>query len=231
MFRTRLTVFPMVALAMILPATAQQPNRDAGEFVILSANYGTERHYVDVTQRLREAAKRDMMFRAGNGAFGVDPDPGVAKTLRILVRGPHGREHTFEYREGAMVDGAMFRGWSKGEWGNDRPAAQAHADEGEFFILAAQYGTEHHHVDVTKRLKELAGADRTFRMGNDTFGVDPDFGKRKVLRIYARGLDGRERMFEYLEDGVVDGALFRGWGGREWGNGKEHWSGRWGGQE
>jgi len=57
-------------------------------------------------------------------------------------------------------------------------------------------------------------------MDNHTFGIDPDYGHRKVLRIYARDPNGRERMFEYPEHGWVDGAQFRGWGRGEWG--EEH---------
>ena len=37
-------------------------------------------------------------------------------------------------------------------------------DSGQFVILGAQYGTAARHVDVTNRLKELARADRVFRM-------------------------------------------------------------------
>src|SRR6266566_4919453 len=65
------------------------------------------------------------------------------------------------------------------------------SDSGQYVILSAQYGTEQRHVDVTNRLKELARQDRAFRMGNSTFGVDPDHGRVKALRIYARGPDGR----------------------------------------
>lgn len=104
-------------------------------------------------------------------------------------------------------------------------AQYAPRDEGQFVILSAQYGTAERHVDVTDRLRELARSDRQFRMGNSTFGVDPDHGRVKALRIYARGPDGRERMFEYREGSVVDGAQFRGWGRGEWGRGG--WSGRW----
>lgn len=40
-------------------------------------------------------------------------------------------------------------------------ALPAHAaDDGEITILHARYGTEHHHVDVTGRLRELARQDR-----------------------------------------------------------------------
>jgi hypothetical protein len=84
-------------------------------------------------------------------------------------------------------------------------------------------------VDVTARLRELAREDRPFRMGNSTFGVDPDPGRIKTLRIYARGPNGRERMFEYREGSTVDGSQFRGWRSGEWGN--ERWHGRWEGRD
>jgi hypothetical protein len=102
-------------------------------------------------------------------------------------------------------------------------------DAGQYVILSAQYGTARRHVDVSNRLKELARQDRPFRMGNSTFGVDPDRGQVKALRIYARGPDGRERMFEYREGSTVDGSQFRGWSRGDWG--RERWSGRWEGRE
>jgi hypothetical protein len=70
--------------------------------------------------------------------------------------------------------------------------------------------------------------DQQFKASNDNFGVDPDVGADKVLRIFARGPDGRERMFEYREDSTVDGSQFRGWNRGDWGNGG--WSGNWRGQ-
>ena len=85
-------------------------------------------------------------------------------------------------------------------------------------------------MDVTNRLKELARQDLTFRMGNSTFGVDPDKGQDKTLRIYTRGPNGQERMFEYREGSTVDGSQFRSWGRRDWGNGGG-WNGNWGGYE
>jgi hypothetical protein len=209
---------------------------DAGQFVILSAQYGSERAHVDVTERLKELARADLQFRMGNRTFGVDPDPGVVKTLRIYARGPNGREQMFEYREGSVVDGAQFRGWGRGDWGAGGWSGNWNGggnggDAGLFVILSAQYGTERRHVDVTERLKELARADQQFRMGNRSFGVDPDPGVMKTLRIYARGPNGRERMFEYREGSVVDGAQFRSWGRGDWGNGNDRWSGRWEGEE
>ena len=102
----------------------------------------------------------------------------------------------------------------------------ADRDEGQYVILSAQYGTRDHHVDVTRRLRELARSDRSFRMDNRTFGVDPDHGRVKTLRIFARGPRGEERVFEYREGAVLDGREFRGWTRGDWGRGD--WSGRWG---
>jgi hypothetical protein len=82
-------------------------------------------------------------------------------------------------------------------------------------------------VDVTQRLKQLAAQDRTFRMGNSTFGMDPVPNRVKTLRIFAKGRDGHERTFEYQEGSLVDGTMFTGWGGGNWGQGA--WTGGWGG--
>lgn len=98
-------------------------------------------------------------------------------------------------------------------------------DEGRYTILSAQYGTSERHVDVTDRLRDIARSDRSFRLDNRLMGVDPDRGRVKVLRIYARERDGDERMFEYREGQTIDGALFVGWGRGDWGRGG--WSGRW----
>jgi len=241
MFNIRLALTLMLTAAFLpgtLSAQYSPDSRDSGQYVILSAQYGTERNHVDVTERLKELARQDQLFRMDNNSFGVDPDYGQVKVLRIYARGPDGRERMFEYREGSTIDGSQFRGWGRGDWGRerwsgrweggddrDRDEHRGDRDEGQYIILSAQYGTGERHVDVTGRLKELARQDRTFVMGNNTFGVDPDFGRVKVLRIYARGPEGRERMFEFREGSLVDGSQFRGWGRGDWG--REAWSGRW----
>src|ERR1700719_2859420 len=240
MIKMRFTMFLMLALSVLTVMAAAQ---DAGDYLILSAQYGTESRHVDVTESLKIVARQDRQFRMGNRTFGVDPDPGRVKVLRIFAHGPNGQERMFEYREGTVIDGAQFRGWGRGDWGKggwsgnwngggEHHEEAEHRDQGEFRILSAQYGTARNHVDVTDRLKELARADLRFRMGNSTFGVDPDRGRVKTLRIYARGPRGGERMFEFREGSVVDGAQFRGWGHGDWGNGNgnDHWSGKWEGE-
>jgi hypothetical protein len=211
-------------------------NDDAGQYVILSAQYGNQDRHVDVTNRLKELARRDVTFRLDFRTFGVDPDEGHAKVLRIFARGPNGQEQMFEYQDNRLIDGAMFRGWGRGDWelggwsGNWNWGDNAR-DAGLFVILSAQYGNERRHVDVTHRLKELARQDVSFRLDFRTFGVDPDEGHAKVLRIFARGPNGREHMFEFRDGSVIDGAQFRGWGRGDWAADNDRWSGRWEGEE
>jgi hypothetical protein len=229
-------------------ATAQGPDGDDGQFVILNAQYGNEYRHVDVTRRLQDLARHGRQFQVEFNTIKADPARGRAKMLRVYARGPNGRERVFDYPDGTIFDGTRFQGWERGDWGQERwnggwNGHENHdadrrdfrddhdrrddRDSGEFLILGAQYGTERNHVDVTYRLKELARQDVKFRMGNSTFGVDPDYGRRKVLRIYARGPNGRPRLFEYPESSWIDGSQFRGWGSGEWGNENDHWNGRW----
>lgn len=213
---------------LALPALAREKDEgDEGEFFILRARYGTERSHVDVTERLRQLARQDRRFKLTNELFGVDPDPGQTKVLRIIARDRQGREREFDYREYAWVDGAQFIGWSGGRWGEpngsqgwwgNNDQGRDGRDSGEFFILYATYGTGRGEVDVTDRLRELARRDQRFRLGNDTFGgIDPDPGQTKRLRIIARDRAGQERSFEYREYAWVDGAQFIGWGRGDWG--------------
>src|SRR5439155_13595411 len=138
---------------------------------------------------LKQYTHQELTFRKVNSTFGVVTDTEKVKELRIYTRGPDGSEHMFEYRECSTVDGSQFRSWGSGDWGNEPWSGRWESggynggndrdndgDSGQYVILSAQYGTARRHVDVSNRLKELARQDRTFRMGNSTFGVDPDPG-------------------------------------------------------
>ena len=205
-------ILALIVFALVIGASAW-----GQQFAIQRADYGHAHLRVDVTQRLRELARSNTTFRMGNSTFGVDPAPGMVKTLRIFATGPRGASRTFEYREGSVVDGSQFTGWGGGNWGNND----------QYQILGAWYGTPHRNVDVTQRLRDLAKSNTFFRMGNSTFGVDPAHGVVKTLRIWARGPRGDEKQFDYREGSVVDGSLFTGWGGGNWGGGG--WNGGWNG--
>jgi hypothetical protein len=199
------------------------------QYQILQARYGTARNNIDVTPRLKELARQNRTFRMGNSTFGIDPDPGHVKTLRIYTRARNGQNRMFEYREGSTVDGTIFSGWGGENWGGGWNGGWDGGGGGgrdEYQILQARYGTARNNIDVTPRLKELARQNITFRMGNSTFGTDPDPGHVKTLRIYTRARNGQNRMFEYREGSTVDGTIFSGWGGGNWGGG---WNGGWDG--
>ena len=241
MAKSSFKIFLPLSLCLLLLGTLAAQEHDSGRYVILNAQYGNEYNHVDVTHRLRELARHDVQFRVEYNTINADPAPGQAKMLRVFARENDGDERVFDFPDGSMFDGNQFRGWGRADWGEenwnggwngrrDHDAGRRDHDDhdsGAFLILSAQYGTERRHVDVTRRLKELARNDVRFQMDNHTFGVDPDHGRRKVLRIYARDPNGRERMFEYPEHGWVDGTQFRGWGRGEWGDDRDHWSGRW----
>ena len=153
MFRIRLSIvlISIMMMAFVPGSPAAQYNRDTGEYVILSAQYGTARRHVDVTDRLKELASRDLKIRIDNNTFRTDPDPNQVKTLRVFARGPNGGEQMFEYREGGTVDGSKFRGWGRGDWGtggwsgnwegggNNRDNRDVgNRDSGDYVILSAQ---------------------------------------------------------------------------------------------
>jgi hypothetical protein len=223
--RNIVMAFAATTATALAPLAWAQPG---GEFRILQARYGTAQRNVDVTRRLQELARRDQQFRIENNTFGVDPDEGRVKTLRIFARAPNGQTQTFEYREGDVLDGSRFAGWSGGRWGDSNyrggwgESAQGggqgeRGDEGRYRIQQALYGTSRRNVDVTERLREIARSDRSFRLTNELFGTDPAEGRVKTLRIYARGPGGTSKTFEYREGAVIDGSQFAGWGRGDWG--------------
>ena len=213
----------LLFFGLLAPAAAQRGGDD-GAYQILSARYGTSERYVDVTERVRELASGDQPFLVHNDTFGTDPDRGRVKTLRIDARDARGKTRTFNYREDAVVDGRQFTSWRGGNGGYGGGQGNGR-DDGEFRILQAVYGTQEHHVDVTRRLRDLAREDRPIALTNDTFGVDPHRGRSKTLRIFVRTRDGQNRMFEYAEGSTIDGARFTGWRSGNWGN--EGWNGGW----
>ena len=221
----------VACLLLSSPAWSQY---DRGQWQILGARYGTAQRNIDVTAQLRQLAQQNATFRVTNRLFGSDPAPGIVKTLRIYARGPGGGTRTFEYFENDTVDGNEFTGWSAGNWGHGpgwgggwgHADSDRWSDRGQWHILQARYGTAARNIDVTPRLRELARQDARFEVTNRQFGNDPDPGVVKTLRIYARGPGGAIRTFEYGEHQYVDGAVFSGWRGGDWGQGD--WNGGWG---
>jgi hypothetical protein len=163
---------------------------DRGQWQILGARYGTADRNVDVTARLRDLARQDARFEVTNRQFGSDPAPGVVKTLRIYARGPGGAVRTFEYGENHYVDGALFSGWSRGDWGQGGWEGGWGGDHGggppqpRVRIVSAQYGEGYERRDVTGLLNSMVRNGKiATRVNNDSMGGDPAPGRRKILWV------------------------------------------------
>jgi hypothetical protein len=233
MFKKASVIFFLVISSLLLSDLASAQ----GQYLILSAQYGNQWRHIDVTNQLKDLARRNARFRLDYKVFG-DPAPGQAKTLRIYARGPDRRERMFEYADGSFIDGSMFIGWGSGQWGRPGdwsgnwgggappPPPPPPPGRGQYVILSAQYGNQWRHIDVTNRLQQIAATNARYRVDYKTFG-DPAPGQAKSLRIYVRAPDRRERMFVYADGSIVDGSMFVGWNSGRWGNGNDRWSGTW----
>jgi len=175
----------------------------SGRYQIVRAEYGAGNRRVDVTGRVRELARADRRFRAGNDALETDPAPGRVKTLRIYTRGPGGNTRTFDYREGDVVEGSQFSDETTGGLG---PGANRPGDNvGQLNIISATYGAANRSIDVTRRLRSLIRDGRLdLTVSNSTFDDDPAPGTHKTLRVtYSIG-GGRQR-----QETVVEGDRLR----------------------
>ncbi|WP_431258836.1 hypothetical protein ACQ86G_00535 [Roseateles chitinivorans] len=229
---SRAMLAALMLLVAMLTGSSAWAARDDGEWQVLSARYGTAQRNMDVTDRLRDLARRDDRVRVTNELFGNDPAYGQTKTLRIYARNRNGDNRTFEFREGSVIDGNDFTGWRGGDWGQggghgNWEGGGGH-DDGAYAILGARYGIPEASIDVTGRLRELARRDAKVRVTNDLFRDDPAVGRTKTLRIYARDRSGQVRTFDYREGAWIDGGQFTGWGRGEWGQGG--WNGGWDGR-
>jgi hypothetical protein len=185
--------------------------RDAGEYRILQALYGTARRNVDVTDQLRALARSDQEIRVTRQAFNVDPDPGQPKTLRIYARGRDEQVRLFEFRPGSIVDGSQFRGWRGGEWArasdyranwngelHGRPAADPTLQ-----VVSATWGSGSRKRDVTARLRSQIHNGRIEALvDNDLAGVDPAPGAQKTLWV-TYTVDGRTQQARVDERGQL----------------------------
>ena len=59
-------------------------------------------------------------------------------------------------------------------------------------IIRAVYGAEGKYADVTAIVQRFAREGIRFQVSNQTFGVDPNYGVHKHLRVIMMGLDGMQ---------------------------------------
>jgi len=66
--------------------------------------YGRSGRYIDVTDELRDYARRGESFRVSPEAFGLDPERTQGSHLRMTVIDRSGERVQREYEEGDNVD-------------------------------------------------------------------------------------------------------------------------------
>lgn len=197
---------------------------DDGAYQILGARYGLPGANIDVTDRLKQLARRDLKVQITNDLFRDDPAPRRLKTLRIYARGRDGDVRTFEYREGSWIDGSQFTGWGRGDWGDRNwngnwegrpggsggmggafqgafnPDGMGPGVDGRVYIVRATYGANGRDIDVTDRLRNISrGGPVDLRVDNDLFDRDPAEGRRKTLRVVYTVGRGQEQVAEARE--------------------------------
>src|SRR6266700_4013487 len=81
------------------------------------------------------------------------------------------------------------------------------AQDNDWQIVRAEYGSRTQHDDVTDIVKDLVGrggVNGRVAVNNQTMGGDPAIGKNKSLHILARNRRNEEREFNYNEGGFVE---------------------------
>jgi hypothetical protein len=183
------TVFAILLLAAI-SAAAQ-----SGRFELLRAEYGSGNNFVDVTARVRSMIQGDTLsIRVSNDTFGIDPTPGIRKTLRLRVRDQQGLEQVLAYAEKESFSiniRAHDRDHDRDRNYDDRPSAGNYgappqpAYGGGLQILRADYGADNRFVNVTSRLaSRVQGDTLSLRITNDSMGGDPAEDHSKILTVW-----------------------------------------------
>src|SRR5262245_19307381 len=85
------------------------------------------------------------------------------------------------------------------------------AQDNDWQIMRAEYGTRTQHNDVTDIVKDLVGrggVNGRVAVNNQTMGGDPAAGAEKHLRIWARNRRNEEREFDFKEGGFIEVPMF-----------------------
>ena len=165
---------------------------------VLSAQYGHDNRWIDVTEVLNRSINRGVLdLTVSNDFFRADPAPAQVKTLRIeyVVNGRNFRE---EYPENTRVvvpaNGAGSVGVERGRGGDFRRDGR-----GELRIISARYGFDRRMADVTELMqRQVVEGAIAMHVDNNTMRGDPAVGADKVLQVEYefRGQPGRMEVRE-----------------------------------
>lgn len=178
--------FAIAFILCTLPCAAQQT------WWIQSADYGVGNQRQDVTSTLRRRVSGPN-FPINSGTMGVNPAPGISKTLRIVARNSSGAVRDFHYKEGAILNTAMFSGDPAPSWGGRPPSwwngnqpgwgGNQPGNNYGLRIVTARWGAGRQTQDVTSRLQGFVRNNRiSVRATPQNLG-DPAYGVSKTLNV------------------------------------------------
>jgi hypothetical protein len=138
---------------------------------IIRADYGSGKHWAEVTDRVRSMVQNNSLrFRVNSNSLGINSASGSNRVLRLQARDANGRSQQLTFRENSSV-----RLQINGGGGSLSSRLQ---------ITHAEYGVGSRFTDVTSRLRsQVQNGQLNMQVNNDTMGGDPARNSAKTLRV------------------------------------------------
>jgi hypothetical protein len=171
---------------------------------VITADWGSGNRWMDVANRVRVLLSGNGMVQVTNSNLGGDPAQGTVKVLRIQARNSRGQSRQFTFNENDSIDASQFYNYGGGTGGGNGSGLQ---------VMQADWGSGNRRTDVTTRVRDLLSGNGLVKVNNANLGGDPAVGADKVLRIYARDMQGQVRQLSYKEGSNIEASQFYNYGG------------------
>lgn len=192
------------ALVLTFCAVFSVTAASAQTWWVQSADWGAGNRRQDVTNTVRRLVNGPN-FKVNNSNLGVDPYKGADKTLRIVGRDSRGAVRDFNYKEGSMVNSAMFRGaaWNGGGGSGWNGGGGGPNNNYQLQIVNARWGSGSRYQNVTQRLQGYVRNNRlSIKVTPQNLG-DPTPGASKTLMVDYQ-YQGRRRNVTKVEGEMLN---------------------------
>jgi hypothetical protein len=204
-----LRVFWALTAVLLFSSSAAAQNQTAvmpgPGWQVVKADWGSGNRWKDVTDRVRVLLSGNGLVQVTNSNLGGDPAVGSVKILRIQARNSRGQSRQFTFNENDSIDASQFYNYSGGIGGGNGGSGLQ--------VTQADWGSGNRRMDVTTRVRALLSGNGMVKVNNANLGGDPAVGADKVLRIYARDMQGQVRQLSYKEGSNIDASQFYNYGG------------------
>jgi hypothetical protein len=204
-----LRVFRALTAVLLFSSSAVAQNQTAvmpgPGWQVVKADWGSGNRWKDVTDRVRVLLSGNGQVQVTNSNLGGDPAVGSVKILRIQARNSRGQSRQFTFNENDSIDASQFYNYSGGIGGGNGGSGLQ--------VMQADWGSGNRRMDVTTRVRALLSGNGMVKVNNANLGGDPAVGADKVLRIYARDMQGQVRQLSYKEGSNIDASQFYNYGG------------------